>query len=48
MAAIDTGIDEFLRQTLVAVISTVDKSGRRLSGSTGKMVRPTCSQIEAL
>ncbi len=28
MAAIDTGIDEFLRQTLVAVISTVDKSGR--------------------
>ena len=28
MAAIDTGIDEFLRRTLVAVISTVDKSGR--------------------
>ena len=28
MADIDTGINEFLRQTLVAVISTVDKSGR--------------------
>ena len=28
MYAIDTGIDEFLRRTLIAVISTVDKSGR--------------------
>ena len=28
MNAIDTGIDEFLRRTLIAVISTVDKSGR--------------------
>ena len=28
MADIDTGIDELLRHTLVAVISTVDKSGR--------------------
>ena len=28
MTAIDTGIDEFLRRTLIAVISTVDKSGR--------------------
>ena len=28
MAAIDTDIDKFLRRTLVAVISTVDKSGR--------------------
>ena len=28
MADIDTGINEFLRQTLVAVISTVDKSSR--------------------
>ena len=28
MVIIDTHIDEFLRQTLVAVISTVDKSGR--------------------
>jgi PPOX class probable F420-dependent enzyme len=28
MNAIDTGIDKFLRRTLIAVISTVDKSGR--------------------
>ena len=28
MVTIDTHVDEFLRQTLVAVISTVDKSGR--------------------
>ena len=28
MVIIDTHVDEFLRQTLVAVISTVDKSGR--------------------
>ncbi len=28
MATIDTHVDEFLRRTLVAVISTVDKSGR--------------------
>ena len=28
MAAIDTDIDKLLRRTLVAVISTVDKSGR--------------------
>ena len=28
MVAIDTHVDEFLRQTLVAVISTVDRNGR--------------------
>ncbi len=28
MAIIDTHVDEFLRQTLVAVISTVDRNGR--------------------
>ena len=28
MTVIDTRIDEFLRRTLIAVISTVDKSGR--------------------
>ena len=28
MTTIDTHVDEFLRRTLVAVISTVDKSGR--------------------
>ena len=28
MVTINTHVDEFLRQTLVAVISTVDKSGR--------------------